>query len=72
MQYKQFKDGSCDITYTWKERFRIFFKGKIHLKADMFKHSCNIMFGLLVKWQQQFDERVQKILTRDNQIIDSE
>ena len=47
MQYKQHNDGSADITFTWKERWRILTRGKIHLSADAFKHSCNNMFNLL-------------------------
>jgi hypothetical protein len=32
MKFKQFEDGSCDIEFTWRERFILFKKGKLGLK----------------------------------------
>ena len=71
MQYKQYDDGSADIKFTWEERWRIATKGKIHLSANAFKHSCNNMFNLLVSWQMKFDEKVKNLTTKMGENIET-
>ena len=41
MIFKQFKDGSCDIEFSWKERFILFKKGKLHLSQEGLRHFGN-------------------------------
>lgn len=31
MEFKQYKDASVDIKFSWRERLILFFKGRIHL-----------------------------------------
>jgi hypothetical protein len=41
MKFKQYKNGSCDIEFSLKERFLILKKGKIHLSDEALRHFGN-------------------------------
>ena len=43
MRFKQFKNGSCDLEFSWKERWLIFRKGKIHFSDEGLRHFGNIL-----------------------------
>jgi hypothetical protein len=56
MKFKQYKNGSCDIEFSWKERLIIIQKGKIHLSDEMLRHFGNNLVKIVVDWQTQFKE----------------
>jgi len=64
MKFNQKKeDGSCDIQFSWKERWLIFIKGNLHLSPLFFKHFTNILIKVAVEWQTNFDEKIKDILS---------
>ena len=73
MRFKQYdKDGSCDIEFTYGERLRIFFKGKIYLNSSSFKHVVNNMARIIFGWQRKFDKKTNLVTSRNNEHIESE
>ncbi len=60
MIFKQLKDGSCDIEFSWRERLILFRKGKLHLSDEALKHFGNILMYILHDWQQNFKEETAK------------
>jgi hypothetical protein len=58
MKFKQYKNGSCDIEFSLKERFLILKKGKIHLSDEMLKHFGNHLVKIVMDWQLNFKEDV--------------
>jgi hypothetical protein len=58
MKFKQYKNGSCDIEFSLKERFLILKKGKIHLSDEMLKHFGNHLVRIVMDWQLNFKEDV--------------
>jgi len=63
MKFKQYDDGSCDIEFSWKERFIFFRKGKLHLSANNLKHFGNNLVKMVVDWQLKFKKDVAETQT---------
>jgi len=63
MKFKQFENGSCDIEFSWKERFTLFKKGKLHLSDENLKHFGNNLVKMVMDWQLKFDDEVKNKLT---------
>ena len=69
MKFKQYEDGSCDIEFSWRERFILFKKGKLHLSDEALRHFGNTLMGMVVHWNQKFKEDVaDKITFNDTKI----
>jgi hypothetical protein len=51
MNFKQNKDGSCDIEFSWKERWTLFKKGKIHLSPKGLKDFGRCLMQIVVNWE---------------------
>jgi hypothetical protein len=58
MIFKQFKDGSCDIEFSWKERFILFKKGKLHLSQEGLRHFGNYLIKIVSDWNVNFNEEI--------------
>jgi len=66
MKFKQFDNGSCDIEFSWKERFILFKKGKLHFSDSDFKHFSTNLFKMLVMWQSKFNDDIKNQVTFDD------
>lgn len=58
MRFKQYDNGSCDIEFSFKERWIILRKGKIHLSDEMLKHFGNNLVKMVMDWQIKFKEDI--------------
>lgn len=58
MKFKQYKDGSCDIEFSWKEKLIILRKGKLYLSDENLKHFGNNLMKIVMDWQFKFKEDV--------------
>ena len=56
MIFKQHKDGSCDIEFSWKERFILFRKGKLCLSNEALRHFGNHLVKMVSDWQLNFNK----------------
>jgi hypothetical protein len=63
MRFKQYKDGSCDIEFSWKERFILFRKGKLHLSDEGLRHFGNTLIKIVAEWNIEFNEDVKNKIT---------
>jgi hypothetical protein len=53
MKFKQYENGSCDIEFSWKERFILLKKGKLHLPEESFEHFGNNLMRMVVEWKMK-------------------
>jgi hypothetical protein len=58
MKFKQYENGSCDIKFSWKERFLLFKNGKLHLSDENLRHFGNNLIKIVMDWQLKFNENV--------------
>ena len=70
MQFKQHEDGSCDIEFSWKERFILFKKGKIHLSGEGLRHFGNHLVKMVSDWNFKFNKKTQDLDTKDEDKIE--
>jgi hypothetical protein len=69
MKFKQYENGSCDIEFSWKERFILFRKGKLHLSDEYLRHFGNNLVKIVADWQIKFKEDIaNKQTTKESEI----
>lgn len=66
MKFKQYEDGSCDIEFSWRERFIFLKKGKLHLDPVATKHFANHLMNFLSTLQLRFKNEVETLNTFDD------
>jgi len=71
MKFKQYKNGSCDIEFSLKERWLILKKGKIHLSDEALKHFGNTLVKIVFDWQIKFNAEVANKQTKPQDKIES-
>jgi len=71
MIFKQYKDGSCDIEFSWKERLTFLRKGKMHLSQEGLRHFGNHLVKMVSEWNSNFNEEVKNKETFSNTEIKS-
>jgi hypothetical protein len=72
MNFKQYKNGSCDIEFSLRERWIILKKGKLHLSNENLKHFGNNLVKLVADWHLNFNEETKNIITYEDTKIKSE
>ena len=70
MKFKQYKDGSCDIIFSWKEIFILLRKRKLHLSSVGLRHFGNVLMKMVIDWNVNLPENVQKLETNDGSVIE--
>jgi hypothetical protein len=70
MIFKQKEDGSCDIEFSWKERFTLFRKGKLHFSDEMLRHFGNNLVRMVSDWNFKFKDEIKNKITYDNTKIE--
>jgi len=72
MKFKQYENGSCDIEFSWKERFLLFRKGKLHLSDENLRHFGNNLVKMVADWQIKFKEDIANKQSFTDQKINGE
>jgi hypothetical protein len=70
MIFKQYKDGSCDIIFSWKERLLLLRKGKLHLNDESLRHFSNTLIKIITEWNINFNEDLKNRQTFDSSKIE--
>jgi hypothetical protein len=70
MFFKQHKDGSCDIIFSWKERFILFKNGKLHLSDENLRHFGNNLVKMVADWNLKFSKELQEKKTFEDTKIE--
>ena len=66
MKFKQYPNGSCDIEFSWKERFLLFKKGKLHLSEEGLRHFGNKLVEMVAMWNLKFNEDIKNKITQSD------
>jgi hypothetical protein len=66
MKFKQYSNGSCDIEFSWKERFLLFKKGKLHLSEEGLRHFGNKLVEIVATWNLKFNEDIKNKITQSD------
>jgi hypothetical protein len=66
MIFKQYKNGSCDIEFSLKERWIVLKKGKIHLSDEALRHFGNHLVKMVSEWNMNFNEDIKNKITENN------
>lgn len=64
MEFRQYKNGSCDIVFSWKERIILLKKGKLYLTPETVKHFGNHLVKIVADWQINFNKDLEQQLTK--------
>lgn len=70
MKFKQYKNGSCDIEFSVKERWIVLKKGKIHLSDEALRHFGNKLVQMVSEWNLKFNDEIKSKNTYDNTKIE--
>jgi hypothetical protein len=70
MKFKQYKNGSCDIEFSWKERLTLLRKGKLHLSDEALRHFGNRLVQMVADWNLNFNEELKNKNTTSNDKIE--
>ena len=70
MIFKQYEDGSCDIIFSWKERWTLFRKGKLYFSDEMLRHFGNHLVKMVSEWNLKFKKETQDKITYDDTKIE--
>ena len=70
MKFTQYQNGSCDIEFSWKERFILFKNGKLHLSDEHLRHFGNNLVKIVSEWNRNFNDELQKKETTINSKIE--
>jgi hypothetical protein len=66
MIFKQYKNGSCDIEFSFKEKLIILRKGKIHLSDEALRHFGNTLVKMVADWNLKFNDDIKNLQTNSN------
>ena len=70
MKFHQYKNGSCDIIFSKKEKEIISKSGKLHLPDTTLKHFGNVLVRIVAEFNMKFRKELQDLPTKDNTIIE--
>lgn len=70
MKFKQYRDGSCDIIFSWKEIFILLRKRKLHLSPLGLRHFGNVLMRLVIEWNVNLPENVRNQETNSQSVIE--
>jgi len=72
MKFKQYKNGSCDIEFSWKERLTLLRKGKLHLSDEALRHFGNRLVQMVADWNLNFNEELKNKNTYNSDKIEGQ
>ena len=68
MKFIQYKDGSCDLKFSFKERITLFISGKIIFTPTALKYFGNNLMKILVDFQNNFDEDLKRKMSEYDEL----
>jgi hypothetical protein len=58
MRFKQYKDGSCDIEFSWREIWIIVKRKKLHFDPEGLRHFGNVLVKIVSDWNLNFSKDI--------------
>lgn len=71
MNFKQKKDGSCVLHFSEEEIKIIKNKKSIHFTAESLRHFGNVLMAMVIKFNNNFDEKTKNMISYENQEIET-
>lgn len=71
MNFNQKKDGSCTLNFSEEEIKIIKNKKSIHFTAEALRHFGNILMAMVIKFNDNFDEKTKNMMSYENQEIET-
>ena len=68
MDFKQKKDGSCILHFSDEEIKIIQNKKSIHFTAEALRHFGNVLMLMVVKFNENFNEKIKNIESKNQKI----
>ena len=68
MEFRQKKDGSCDMVFSWKEIFIIIRKKKLTFTAEGLRHFGNVLIKIVSEWNMHFNQELQNKQTKQEDL----
>tara|TARA_R100000149_G_scaffold20967_1_gene8028 strand:- start:150 stop:398 length:249 start_codon:yes stop_codon:yes gene_type:complete len=68
MKFIQKEDGSCTLNFDDEEIKIIQNKKKIYFTAEALRHFGNNLMGMVVKFNEKFDEKTKNVITYSNKV----
>ena len=68
MEFRQKKDGSCDMAFSWKEIFIIIRKKKLTFTAEGLRHFGNVLIKIVSEWNINFNKELQNKATKEKDL----
>ena len=72
MKFLQYKDGSCDITFTDVEIDVIIKNKKLHLTSTSLRHFGNNLVKVVSDWNVKFNDKIKNLQSTENEEIVTE
>jgi len=69
MEFRQYKDGSCDLVFTDEELKIINKNKKVHLSDTFLRHFGNNLVKIVADWNSNFNKELQNLQTKANEDI---
>jgi hypothetical protein len=61
------KEGEVDLVFSWRERFILFFRGRIKFTAHGFRHFGNILVDIVFGYFKYCPENLKKFISPPTQ-----
>lgn len=62
------KDGTAEIIFSWKEIWTLIKKRRLKFTAESFKHLTNNFIKIIMEFNENFDDNIQRKITDSNQV----
>ncbi len=68
MKFIQYKDGSCDIKFSFREKMIVLFKGKLFFSPTALKDFGNNLVHMVMQFNQKLDDKLKNKLTESDEV----
>jgi aromatic ring-opening dioxygenase LigB subunit len=68
MKFIQYKNGSCDLKFSLKERIIILLRGRVFFSEEALKHFGNNLVHMVMQFNERLKPEINKKTTHTNEV----
>lgn len=68
MKFIQYKNGSCDLKFSFREKIIILLKGKLFFSEEALKHFGNNLVHMVMEFNKKIKPELNKKMTDTNEV----
>ncbi len=68
MKFIQYKNGSCDLKFSLKERIIILLRGRVFFSEEALKHFGNNLVHMVMQFNERLKPEINKKTTDTNEV----